>query len=104
MLPKKKRITKELFQEIMTQGRVISSPLFTFRYQKKNTPQYAFVVPKNKVKKAILRNALRRQGYNVLKSTNLPKVAGIFFFKNGKLEAKLNLKADILNILSKIAL
>lgn len=80
MLAKKKRITKDLFQIIMKTGRVIHSPLFTFRYIKEG-PKYAFAVPKNVAKKAVDRNRMRRQGYNALRTCGLKPITGIFFYK-----------------------
>ena len=99
MLPKRKRLNKTLFEEIMKKGVIIHSPFFVFRYLKQKTPQFAFVVPKSVAKSAVLRNKLRRQGYNTIKDLNLPSCAGIFFYKNPK---NLDFKGDILNIFKKI--
>ncbi len=103
MLPKRKRINKALFQEIIKKGNVIHSPFFIFRYIKQKTAQYAFVAPKSVGKSAVLRGKLRRTGYNCIKTLNLPFCAGIFFYKKTATnQENAILKADILSILGKI--
>lgn len=103
MLPKRKRLNKTLFQEIMKKGVIIHSPFFVFRGIKQKTPQYAFVAPKTLIKSAVYRNKLRRKGYNLLKTIDLPNCAGIFFYKKTAINDKnLDFKGDILNILDKI--
>ena len=86
MFPKKKRVTKELFQAIMKDGKIISSSLFVFRYIPQNNPQYAFVAPKSVAKQANKRNTLRRQGYSALRSYIPRHTAGIFFYKKTSLK------------------
>lgn len=103
MLPKRKRVTKEVFQGIMKTGRTTSSPLFVFRYISSSTPQYAFVAPKSIAKNAISRNKLRRQGYNTLRLYKLKPYAGIFFYKKGAQNSTpQEIKESISTILSKI--
>lgn len=103
MLPKRKRITKKLFMEILKKGKIHKSPLFLFRYLPQNTPQYAFVVPKTVYKSAVDRNNLRRTGYNSINKNTLPNVSGIFFFnKEVKNTDKKIIKEQILNTLEKI--
>jgi RNase P protein component len=105
MLPKKKRVTKELFQTIMKKGDTLSSGLFLFRYIPSPTPQYAFVAPKNIAKKAHDRNALRRRGYAGLRPCQPTHGAGIFFFKKQSQKAAFGeIKADIENIMRKTKL
>ncbi len=103
MLPKKKRVTKDLFQSIMKAGKVIQSPLFVFRYISSTTPRYAFVVSKTVVKQAVLRNRLRRKGYNALSQyPKTPSIMGIFFYKKTAKDAVFHdIKKDIGNILDK---
>ncbi|MDE2030682.1 MAG: ribonuclease P protein component [Patescibacteria group bacterium] len=109
MLPKKERITKETFLSIMKNGKILSSPLFIFRYltinNKEYSPKYAFVAPKTVAKQAVLRNKLRRQGYNALKQyKQLPCVMGIFFYKKGSGKASFKeIKDSTKTILSKIS-
>ncbi len=110
MLPKKHRITKILFQTIMKEGLFVSGSVFTLRYIRANTPSFAFVAPKSLSKKAIIRNKLRRQGYNALRSAitlspSLPPkpVAAIFFYKKqAKLPIYEDIKADVEAILKRI--
>ena len=81
MLPKKKRVTKEIFQTIMEKGNVVSGSFFILHYLKQDSPKYAFVVSKKIAKTAVKRNSLRRKGYNVLRLYDLKSFAGIFFYK-----------------------
>jgi ribonuclease P protein component len=99
MLPKKHRITKILFQTIMKEGLFVSGSVFSVRYIPHTASSYAFVAPKSLSKKAVVRNKLRRQGYNALrcalaldkKAPHKP-IAAIFFYKK---QAKLPLYSDI---------
>lgn len=106
MLPKRKRVTKDLFPYIMKNGRVLTSPLFTLRYINQKTPQYAFVVPKTVAKQAFSRNTLRRKGYALLRQRALlPKVLGVFFYKKqAHTAAFIDIKADIDALLNKISI
>lgn len=103
MLPKKKRMTKEVFQNVMKNGKAFHSSLFLFRYIREITPKYSFVVPKNITQSAVTRNKFRRIGYNTLIKQELRPLAGIFFYKKEALMAqKEDIQKDILLILSKI--
>ncbi|MEI7689219.1 MAG: ribonuclease P protein component [Candidatus Nomurabacteria bacterium] len=102
MLPKKKRVTKEIFQTIMEKGNIIPGSFFVFRYIKQDTPQYAFVAPKKIAKRAVKRNSLRRVGYNILRQYDLKFNAGIFFYKKEALVSNTTeFKKDIDFILKK---
>lgn len=81
MLPKKKRVTKEVFSSIMKDGKTTYSPLFSLRFLVNKDSGFACVVPKAVFKKAHDRNSLRRKGYNALREMPLPPILGIFFFK-----------------------
>jgi ribonuclease P protein component len=110
MLPKKHRITKILFQTIMKEGLFVSGSVFSVRYIPQNTPCYAFVAPKSLSKKAVVRNKLRRQGYNALRyaqsrDPNIPRkpVAAILFYKKqAKLPPYQDIKLDIEGLLKRI--
>jgi len=103
MLPKNKRVTKELFQRIMKTGGSLASPFFSFRYINSDKPQYAFVAPKSVAKRAVDRNKLRRIGYNNLNSFTLKNISGIFFYKKqGKNVSSQEIKKDIENLLKRI--
>ena len=106
MLPKSHRITKELFSGVMKNGKTFSSPLFVFCYIPQKSPQYAFVAPKTVAKQAILRNKLRRQGYNALsQNPKIPSVLGIFFYKKqAKIAPFEEIKKGINEVFSKINL
>ncbi len=103
MFSKKKRVTKDLFQAIIKQGKTLSSPLFVFRYIPQDKPQYAFVAPKGVAKKAVDRNYLRRKGYSALRSYPVKNYAGIFFYKKGTIKTPFkDIKQDIGLILEKL--
>lgn len=102
MFSKKKRVTKELFQAIMKQGRTLPGSLFVFRYMKQDNPAFAFVAPKSVAKQAVERNRMRRVGYACLRSFPINTSAGIFFYKKGSNKATtLEIKQDIKGILEK---
>ena len=103
MLPKKKRVTKNTFQAIMDKGNIASGSFFVFRYLKQTEPQFAFVAPKKIAKTAVLRNSLRRKGYNILRLYSLKSLAGIFFYKKEAIKASpAQLKEDIEFLLKKV--
>ena len=88
MLPKKNRADKKAVEEIFRKGKVVSSPLFTFKFviadSKFLPPQISIIVPKTISKEAVNRNSLRRFGYSVLRKyiAKLPLgLAGVFIFK-----------------------
>ena len=102
MLSKTKRVTKDIFQTIIKKGNIVSGSFFLFRYIKKETPHYSFVVSKKIAHNATKRNSLRRAGYNILKKYELKPCAGIFFYKKEAINIKTEfLKEDIDNILKK---
>ena len=102
MIPKKKRVTKDTFQIIMEKGSIFHSSFFMLRYLIQNNPSYAFVAPKKIAKTAVKRNFLRRRGYNILRSFNLNKGAGIFFYKKeGLIASPVEIKNDIDILLKK---
>jgi len=102
MFSKKKRVTKDLFQAIMKQGKILSGSLFVFRYIKQDNPQYAFIAPKSVAKQAVDRNRLRRLGYNGLRSCPINSHAGLFFYKKEAKNASFKeIKEDIKSILLK---
>ena len=102
MLPKKKRVTKNTFKIIMDKGSIVSGSFFVLHYIKQESPQYAFVAPKKIAKTAVLRNSLRRKGYNAIRSYDLKSCAGILFFKKEAIAASiLDIKKDLDFILKK---
>ena len=102
MLPKKKRVTKESFQDLMKEGKTFSTPLFLFYFKKNDSPKYAFVAPKGIFKSAVERNKWRRIGYNIVRLVPLNPGFGVFMYKKQAIKAKKEeIKADILFILKK---
>lgn len=106
MLPKTKRVTKELFQDIMKNGKMLSGPLFVLRYKPTKYPKIAFIAPKSVAKQAILRNKLRRKGYNAIsQNPKIPSIIGLFFYKKeAKSSSFKDIKDGVNTMLSKISL
>ena len=102
MLPKKKRVTKEIFQNLINSGKTFSTSLFLFRYTESSAPQYAFVAPKGIFKKAVERNKYRRIGYNILRFIGVNHGSGVFIYKKQALIAEgEEIKENVLFILKK---
>jgi len=102
MLPKKKRVTKDLFSSIMKTGKIISGSFFVFRYINQTNPQYAIVAPKSVSKGAVGRNSLRRKGYTAIRSFPVDSGSGIFFYKkNANTASYQEIKEDIGLLLKK---
>jgi len=106
MLPKKKRLTKAQFDRFFSCGRRYHSPSIQLIHAKDPHFHGAAVVGKKVYKRAVDRNRLRRQLYDILyreHSTNLTK--GVFIAiakppaKNADYSA---LKEELKQLLSKI--
>ena len=105
MLPKKKRVTKNVFQSTLKEGKTFSTKLFLFYYHKNNEPKYAFVAPKAIFKNAVKRNKYRRIGYNILRFIEIKPAIGIFIYKKQAILAKQEeIKEEITFILEKTGL
>ena len=103
MVSKKKRVTKDLFHVIMKTGRVISSPLFLFRYIPQKDVKVAFVASKSIAKSAVERNNMRRRGYNTIRNIPLQNIACIFFYKKEAKKANFEeIKTEVENILKRV--
>lgn len=82
MLPRTKRISTELFKASGGKGRSLQGAFLSLRYTpSSDTSRYAFVVSKQVGKTAVLRNKLRRWGYEGVAKTGFnPKKPHLFFF------------------------
>src|SRR5574343_625231 len=89
MLPKRNRVNKGVFEAIMKEGKMVSSPLFTLRYIKntENITVFSVVAPKGVAKIAVLRNSLRRKGYLCARPLLNKPFSGILFFKKDGVKA-----------------
>lgn len=86
----------------MKEGKTLSTQLFLFYFIKNDSPQYAFVAPKNIFKNAVKRNKFRRIGYNILRSISIKSGNGVFIYKKQSISAKSEeVKENILFILKK---
>ena len=107
MLPKKNRADKKAVERIFKGGRVLNSPILTFKFVLTNNstiPRISFIAPKNIAKLAVKRNLLRRLGYSVLKKylKDFPAgIMGVFIFKKHQDDVSI-LENEIKNILNKI--
>lgn len=114
MLPKKNRIQRDAFGSVFKQTSSVNGKYLTLRFIKppqipaenlKET-KVSFVVSKTVAKKAVIRNKLRRWGYNII-GQNLPKFNYpaflIFLFKKeaNNLSNK-ELEQEIISLLEKI--
>jgi len=88
MVKKNNKVTRELFSSVLKNGSTYHSPHFSFRIGTDDIKRthIAFAVPKKIVKRAVVRNKIKRRGYYTL-HTLLPDIkksfTGIFFVKNG---------------------
>ncbi len=88
MLPRKYRINRQLFKEIFSKGKNFHSDLIFLKIADitDKNPCFTFVVPKKTVKKAVIRNKIKRRARDIIyKNLSLFKngVGAIFFFKKG---------------------
>ena len=86
MLPKRNRVNKKEVDEIFKNGSFVNSPNLTFKFLHKKgiESKISFISPKSISKKAVIRNKLRRIGYNILKKNKnyLPVgLIGVFVYK-----------------------
>ena len=107
MFPKKRRITKIVFDNVLKNGYVLQSPLFTVRFLKSNPTkqsQFAVVAPKSIAKGAVLRNSLRRKGYRAIQAINAnPTATTLIFYKKPAITATFEeIKTDLEVLLKKI--
>lgn len=104
MVLKKKRVNKELFENIIKKGHTLFGSFFIFKYlPNSDFPRYAFVVPKKISKKAVDRNKLKRRGYGIIRSIPLSGGLGVFLYKKEGVKVSFEeIKKDI-NILLKKA-
>ncbi len=68
MLPKAKRLSTELFKNVIEKGQSFHSPFLMLRVSlDQGSARYAVSVPKKVSKTAVGRNRLRRQVYSIIK-------------------------------------
>lgn len=116
MFPKKNRASKKDIDEIFKDGSFFNSANLTFKFILKkelSVPRISFIAPKTVSKKAVIRNRLRRLGYNSLEKhrAQLPTgLVGAFvfsknslvFFEKPKKDSILKLENELVFILSKL--
>lgn len=88
MLARKFRIDRNLFKEILKKGKEFSAQGFSLKISplSENYSRFAFVVPSEVTKKAVIRNKTKRRARHIVKKM-LPKIEKglgvIIFFKKG---------------------
>lgn len=92
MLSKRHRISKEAFKTIGNQGVTLHSPLFSVKisFPKDATTKATFVVSAKVSPKAVVRNRLRRRGYETIRELlpALTPMQFIFFLKKEAVTAQ----------------
>lgn len=108
MLPKKRRVGKELFPDVLNKSKSFygdSMSLRVFSVGYSNETRFSFVVSKKVSNKAVKRNFLKKRGYSVIKdiSVNINKgFVCVFFFKKSALTLSyVDLKKEISSLLKK---
>lgn len=89
MLSRKFKIERKIFPKDLRKGFSFHSPnlsLFVFKTAENNPSKFSFVVSSKVSNKAVVRNLLRRRGYDVVaKSLQFikPSFLCVFYFKKG---------------------
>ncbi|OHA18909.1 MAG: ribonuclease P protein component [Candidatus Taylorbacteria bacterium RIFCSPHIGHO2_01_FULL_45_63] len=111
MLPRRQRISRALFQELLKKGVSFHAGNLSLRVLKKDArePHFAFVVPNNVSKKAVARNRLRRRGYSIVEKylplLKTQNVSMAFFCKKGLEKKTFNdFRSEINALLKKTSL
>lgn len=112
MLPSKNKINTQSFKEVLKKGKTYNFNHFSLRvlkvYNKGEKSRFTCVVPKKIIKKAVLRNLLKRQVFNIINEISddindnfiviifcKPEINKLSFYE---------LKAEIISIFRKINL
>lgn len=87
MLPRSKRLNKDLFLKVIKSGRMINTPLFSLYLSKtEKEKRFSVSVPKKVSKLAVDRNKIRRRVYSIIKKLEkeiITGVLGVIVVKNG---------------------
>jgi ribonuclease P protein component len=91
MIPKKKRVSRSIFPEVIQKGKIRSTPAFSLRFlTNKGQSKGSVVVSKAVLKSAVARNTLKRRWYKALLPF-LPET-GVYVLFLKKEAIKLSLK------------
>lgn len=81
MLPKKERLSREMFNRFFATGKRIHSPSLQMIYTPYNTLHVSVVVSKKNYKSAVKRNKIRRRIYDIVRRYRAEKpLTGIYIF------------------------
>lgn len=104
MIPKKKRVTKVLFEDVLKKGRRIDGDFMYIKYLKAEQSRFSAVVPKSVEKTAVGRNTIRRKlrafGKEVYENTSIYSV--VFAKKGIKTATSKEIKEDLQGLFKKI--
>ena len=91
MLPKSRRMPRELFTELLTKSQFVNSPHFSLRFRlSSENARIGVSVSKKISKSAVVRNSIRRRVYSSVQTLtpNLPKGLFLFVAKVGAASTK----------------
>lgn len=81
MLPKKERLSRSEFNRFFSVGKRLHTPLFTMVYVPDSVLHASVVVPKKVSTKAVVRNKIRRQIYDIVRQhRSRLRTQGVFIF------------------------
>ena len=108
MLPKNRRVSRHIFQEVVKKGQWAESPRLSLRFfydPKRQKSVFAVSVSAKVLKTAVKRNLFKRRVRYILREL-MPKVspgiAGVFFLKKGAQNVSFEeLKSDTLFLLQR---
>lgn len=107
MLPKKRRLSTEEFDEVFSDGKTARSGFLSARFLKgKPYSKASVVVPKKTESLSVNRNVAKRKIYGELENLwdHFPKKTwGIFFVQNINLSDRERLSSDLKNLLAKLS-
>ena len=107
MLPKKKRIPRQDFSEIISRGKRYHSPHFFLYTLPASISKFSFSVSKKVATHAVDRNKLRRRGYSVISKHTEDIKTGVlcfFSFKKGSTTISFSvLEKEIVDLLKSAA-
>lgn len=82
MIPRTKRVSKEIFSKTFKKSKFFTTPYFSFKVtQDTSTPRFSCVVSKSITKQATSRNTIRRRWYSVFSKLPITKGTYLIFLK-----------------------
>ncbi len=105
MLPKNRRIPRELLKSLLESRKYFNSAHFSLRVAKAETPRLAISISKKVSKSAVVRNKIRRRVYSTIRDF-IPELSDNLFLliaKAGSEKIKgQDLKDELVELLKKV--